>query len=546
MARWTSPARSSRPGVYREASRRAFARRRTAPFGRPGQLVLGRAVEADTARTLTAAKVVAIGRAAEADAAFAVICAKVVEIGQATETTVGRAVTVSFAPGGTLLPELLVEVAFNIGAATAQYLTIGDPTRGIIGVGKIAPNDVGELGGVWTDITAWVRSGSTKRGSSRVDSPVIKYEAGTATLTLDNSDRRFDPTHLHGPYVVSGRSQITPMRAVRIRAKWADTIYELFRGYADLWDISWSGPNYSECVLTATDGFKVLAGNSRAAVAAVGAGEDTGARINRILDSAGWSSGDRVIDTGDLTLQATTLEGDTLAELQLAADSEIGELYIDGGGRTVFRNRSAITEEERSAIAQAEFGDGGGTELPYQELNIANDDATLFNQVRVTIAGGTEQTANDASSQATYLIRTFERSDLILQTDAAALAYARYILARTSEPELRFESIGIDPRRLPASLYPQVLGREFGDRISVVRRPPGGGFPIRRDVWIRGVEHTFAPKQWRTGWIFQQADPGPAPAPRPLAADPLRRRVRIARPPVRARQARRLPPLVLR
>jgi hypothetical protein len=55
--------------------------------------------------------------------------------------------------------------------------------------------------GVWTDVTPYFRGATVSRGSSKVDSPVLRYEAGTAEIALDNRDRRFDPTNLSGPYV---------------------------------------------------------------------------------------------------------------------------------------------------------------------------------------------------------------------------------------------------------------------------------------------------------------------------------------------------------
>lgn len=55
--------------------------------------------------------------------------------------------------------------------------------------------------GVWEDVTPFFRGASVHRGSSKVDSPVLRYEAGTAEIKLDNRDRRFDPTNLSGPYV---------------------------------------------------------------------------------------------------------------------------------------------------------------------------------------------------------------------------------------------------------------------------------------------------------------------------------------------------------
>ncbi|MCW2767161.1 MAG: hypothetical protein JWO11_3120, partial [Nocardioides sp.] len=192
----------------------------------------------------------------------------------------------------------------------------------------------------WTDVTSWGKHGiSTRRGSSRIESPIIRYEAGTATAILNNSDRRFDPTNLSGPYVSGGRSQVTPMRPIRIRATWASVTYDIFRGFIDQWDVDWVADVYSEVTVRASDGFKVLRNRKRPAVTPVGVGENTGARVTRILNSAGWSATDRVIATGNSTLQATDLSGDALSELQAATESEIGELYIDGAGRVVFRSR---------------------------------------------------------------------------------------------------------------------------------------------------------------------------------------------------------------
>lgn len=359
--------------------------------------------------------------------------------------------------------------------------------------------------GTWTDVTAWAKYGvTTGRGSSRVESPIIRYEAGTATVTLNNSDRRFDPTNLRGPYTSGGRSQVMPMRPIRIRAVWRGVTYDMFRGFVDQWGIDWVGDVYSRATVKATDGFKVLRNKKRAAVAAVGAGENTGARITRILDSAGWPASDRVIATGNSTLQATTLEGDALSELQAAAESEIGELYIDAAGRVVFRNRHALLLDTRSNTAQTVIGAYLGRRAP-AELTLATDDVTFYNEVRAQRTGGVEQVAGDAASQAEFLTRTFQASDLLLEDDSVVGNYAGWILYVSKDPEVRFDAITIYPAADPLPLFPQVLAREIGDRIEIWRRPPGGGDPIVRQVFIRGISHTKATGTWATTWILQSA-----------------------------------------
>lgn len=404
------------------------------------------------------------------------------------------------------MPTPLVEVAFSAGASTGTLLTLDDPSRGKIGTGTLGTDSSPDP--VWTDITNWVMSASLQRGSTRVDSPILTYEAGTCAIKLLNSDRRFDPSNLDGPYVdsLNGTTQVTPMRAIRIRALWNSVYYELFRGFVDEWEVAWSDPNYSECTVTATDAFKVFGNVDRPEVSLVGAGDDTGARIDRILDSINWPDGDRMVAVGDSTLQATTLGGTALSELQLAADSELGELYIDGGGRVVFRNRNALFEDTRSNLAQATFGDGGGAELPYQDLTISADDATFYNKVRVAVEGGTAQTASDSTSITLYYEKTYVRTDLILQTDADAVQLASWLLYVSKDPELRFVELVVNPRSNAATLFPHCLGREIGDRIQILRRPPGGGDPIDRDVFIRGIQHEFDPANWLTTWTLQSAE----------------------------------------
>lgn len=400
-------------------------------------------------------------------------------------------------------PDLHIDVAFTAGATTSTLLHLDDPTRGKLDTGTLGVDAADSP--VFTDVTPWFRSGNITRGSRRIDSPIVTYDPGTAAIVLGNQDRRFDGGNLAGPYVSGGETQVTAMRVVRVMATWAGVTYELGRMFADDWDCVWKDPGDSEVTLTATDGMKVLSGISRTAGGPIGASETTGARVNRVLDSANWPAADRLIATGQSTVQATVLDGSPLQELQLTADSEIGELYVDAGGRFLFRNRHATLTDTRSNTSQGIFGDSG-SELPYTDLKQTGDDATFYNQIKITRAGGTEQVSEDTASQALLYVKTFRpSSEPILETDAVALDYADWLLYISRKPELRFSSITIDPRLDPTNLYPQVLGRQIGDRITVRRRPPGGGTMLERDCFIRGITHDFAQGYWSTTWILQTA-----------------------------------------
>lgn len=392
-----------------------------------------------------------------------------------------------------------LEVAFSTDASLGALLHLDDAVRGKLDTGTLAGADV------FVNVASDMRRFTIKRGATRVESPVIRYEAGTLTAVLKDPNRNYDPDNLAGPYVAAGVSQVTPNRAVRVIATYAGVAYDLWRGSSDNWAHDYFPPSYAEVTLTGTDGFKVLGRVERTAVAAVGAGEATGARVNRILDSAGWPTLDRDVATGDTTLAATTLEGNALGELFLAVDSELGELYMDPAGRAFFRNRLALLTEGRSATVQATFAAPVGADLPFQAAPPVYDDEQLANRAIIARAGGAEQTVTDTAARNRDGPADFRRTDLLMQTDNAATDYAGFIVAVGKDPERRFAELVLYPEKAPAALYPQALGRRIGDRIAVSLQPPGGGSPIVRECFIRGITHNAHAPVWETRWTLQSA-----------------------------------------
>ena len=399
---------------------------------------------------------------------------------------------------------VVVEVGFTTDPTVGGglYLHWDDPVKGVWDDGLWAPSEV------WTDVTPWLQQVSWQRGANRVEGPVIRYEAGTASVTLNNSDGRFHPLNLTGPYAPAGVTQVRPMVPVRIRGTYNGVWYPLWQGFADDWDITHPSPTYSQATVSCTDAQKVFGAKNRTALGVpVGEGELSGARVNRVAASAGWPVKDRRIDDGQSTLSGTTLEGDPWTELLLVQDTEIGEVYIDAAGKLVFKDRHAILTETLSTTAQAIFGRFGQSgELPYVSLEPSYDDDDIRNVVRIARAGGVQQEARDDTSVATYLEKTYERTDLLMQTDSEAAAYAQYLLAQSKDAEVRFTQIVINPVAQPDDLWPQVFVRDFGDRITIRSRPPGVGL-IERDVFIRGIAGTYdGINRLQVTWTLQPAD----------------------------------------
>lgn len=106
---------------------------------------------------------------------------------------------------------------------------------------------------VWVDITSRVMSVSIRRGRQR---DLDRFEAGTAELMLDNSDRLFDPSYDAGPYY----GNLLPMRKFRIRGQYGNAEYKRFVGFADSYEqIYDQGNRAAFCRIRLTDAFKVLA-----------------------------------------------------------------------------------------------------------------------------------------------------------------------------------------------------------------------------------------------------------------------------------------------
>jgi hypothetical protein len=276
------------------------------------------------------------------------------------------------------------------------------------------------------------------------------------------------------------------------------TTYPLWQGFSDDWLIEWMDPADSLVTLTATDGFKALARVDNAATGAAGTGETTGDRIDRILDAAGWPTVNRDLDTGQTTVQSTTLAQNALTELYLTADTELGNLYMGPTNKVTFRDRHARLTDMRSKQPWWTFGDSTG-EIPYSDLVISTNDDLVYNDISIARVGGTAQTANDSASIEAHLTRTFIRTDLTHQTDAASQHYANYILAANKDADLRFDALTIDAQADDDRRWPVILGVEIGDRVTVRRRPPGGGDAIERDCYVEGIAHEIEPPMtWRT------------------------------------------------
>lgn len=356
----------------------------------------------------------------------------------------------------------------------------------------------------YTDVSAYVRGLAIRRGRNH---ELDRIEAGTLRLTLNNRDRRFDPANASSPYYPN----VIPMRRIRVSATWDSNTYRLFTGFIQDWPMSWQGVKDAEVDLSAVDGFAVLA---RAEILnANWPAEASGARVARVLTEIGWPAGERTLDTGqsDVVALDNTSNGQHVNALQHIQDvvtTERGIFFMDGQGYATFHDRHRRLKSPY-LTSQATFGDNGTTELPYVDLRMSYEVDEVRNDVHVKASGSsTTQVADDATSISKYLIRTYNL-DTLLTSDSQASDLATFLLAKYKDPFLRVNQMTLNGR-MSGDVLEQALSRELGDKITVVRRPPGGGSAITQPSHIEFATHDVRKGgnswTWRTQWSLSPAE----------------------------------------
>lgn len=254
---------------------------------------------------------------------------------------------------------------------------------------------------------------------------------------------------------------------------------------------AWKGDVAEVAVYTrALSGAEVL--EHYTAGAAPWANETTGARVDRVLDIVGWPGGDRDTEAGASTLGAAqNIEGKSALDHLLAVEqTEQGRFFMTGAGDAAFYSRN----HEVAVTTEASFTDGevDAIEFDYSDDNLVND-------CTVTRESGLPQRAQDATSIAAYWRMSETLSGLLYSTDNEALAMAEWRVANLATPTLRPSQITFKPLINLPDLFPRVLARELGDRVSVTKTLDGDDVVV--DAVIEGITHDFrGGMHWSTSW----------------------------------------------
>ena len=388
------------------------------------------------------------------------------------------------------VPTINAIINFSTGPSFAQAFIIGE---GIFGTNVLA-----DSAAVIVDVSNVVDSVSIKRGRNP---QVDEFQTGTMTLRIVDQNGDFNPQNPSSPYF----GLLDPMRKVSISATSVGVTYPMFSGFITSYTTS-TPLNANDVVYTtiqAVDALRLAQNAQIATVTGATAGNLSGTRINQILNTIGWPASMRDVDAGLTTMQADPGTARTsLAALQTVTNSEYGAFYVDASGSFVFQDRSVTTASIGGTPTV--FNDNG-TDIGYANALWRLDDTLVFNQANVTRTGGSVQSAVNAASVLKYFAHTYNIQNLLMQTDAVALDYARAYVASRAETSVRCDAIELD---LYTDNYANgilaALDLDFFDPVTITTNQPGSS-TLTKTLQVFGVAHTVTPNKWRT--VFTTLEP---------------------------------------
>jgi hypothetical protein len=382
------------------------------------------------------------------------------------------------------VPTLNAFINFGTGPSAAQAMIIG---QGIIGTNVLADNAA-----LIVDVSNQIDALTTRRGRN---AEADQFQTGTCSLRIVDQNGDFNSQNLAGPYA----GLLDPMRKLQITATHNGVTYPIFSGFITSYQTitpQESNDNVSYCVISAVDAFRLAQNAQISTVDGTSAGQLSGARINNILDQIQWPSTMRDVDAGQTTVQADPGTPRTaLAACQTVSMSEYGAFYVDATGSFVFQDR-ALTSSSIGATPTVFTDDGSGGLLYFDAQWVLND-VLVYNAANVTRSGGTTQVATNTDSITKYFIHSYTQNDLLMQTDAVALDYARAYVASRAQTSVRCDSIVLDlyTPNYDAGIV-AALDLDFFDPITVTTTQPGST-SLTKTLQIFGVAMTINPNKWR-------------------------------------------------
>lgn len=383
----------------------------------------------------------------------------------------------------------IVKINLSTGASFGTPFVLGTSQLGFAEFASTAANIV--------DVSSSVLKIDTRKERNLLQD---KYTAGQATVRIVDPTGAWNPQNTASPYYPN----LVPLRQITIQATYGATTYPIFAGYIAEYKYTYPKDQDTGFVdLICFDGFRLLFNSLITTVTGAVAGEDTGTRIGRILSMVQWASSQRIIATGNTTCQADPgTSRNALEAIQTLEFTEQGAFYINKAGQAVFKNRTDVYNAQ--SASPKKFNNNGTTDINYFGITFAHDDKTIVNSCSVTRIGGTTQTYTDATSQQTYFYHGVTATDMLMQTDANALALATAYVTSRKDTTIRIDSITLDLVTLGYTTGVQAaLALDYFDTMQITNFQQGTT-SIVKTLQCQGIAHSITPNTWQTTFVTQE------------------------------------------
>jgi hypothetical protein len=363
--------------------------------------------------------------------------------------------------------QIAVTFDFSSGATFGTGFVIGSPDNGVIGVSSFGADDVIIP---TVDLTPDVYSIAIRRGRNIMKD---QYEAGTATVRVLDPQGFFNPQNPASPYF----GYLVPLRKVRISATTDTAEYFLFSGYVN--DYRYTFPVGQETAyvdILCSDAFRLFQMANVATIADTGAGQDTGTRINKILDDVLFPNSMRSISTGDTTCLADPASlRSSLEAIKNAEFSEgLGAFFMSPDGTAVYKSRSEVT----ATLGDTAIEFNQTTGIPYKAVKYAFDDKLIINSVVFNRVGGTAQNVFSQDSIDRFFPHSLTQENLVAEDDAQVLGIAQNYVNTRKETTIRIDEMTVDLQD-PAVPTDTLIGLDYFDNLEITNVTESGSTIVK-------------------------------------------------------------------